>query len=168
MSTFTEFHRKKSLVYSPEISKLLGEDYWYVVIAFTYYLGALGSSKYVRVPIGFITDGTTLPNWLTWLVPKQGKHSQAVVLHDWLCEHYHYISETVVNGVVICEQVRLTRKEIDQIFFEALVVLDVPKWRRFVIQLGVTGYRWVIRPTRPIVTRQKLEIELALTERLAA
>lgn len=168
MSTFTEFHRKEALIYSESASALLKEDYWYVNYLFYYYLGDLGTNRYVLVHRGFLTDGTTIPAWLTWLVPKHGRHSQAVVLHDWLCEHYYYLEDVVTEDGVITVKVPVTRREIDHIFYEALEVLNVGKWRRFVIRVGVSGYRTIVRPTKPSVEKKKLEQERLLMDSLAA
>lgn len=40
----------------------------------------------VRVPTGFKTDFATIPSWVPFLRPKNGKWAKASVVHDFLCK----------------------------------------------------------------------------------
>ena len=39
-----------------------------------------------RVPEGFKTDFATIPGWIPFLRPKNGKWAKASVVHDFLCK----------------------------------------------------------------------------------
>lgn len=40
----------------------------------------------IRVPEGFKTDFATIPSWIPFLKPKNGKWAKASVVHDYLCK----------------------------------------------------------------------------------
>ena len=40
----------------------------------------------IRVPKGFKTDFATIPSWVPFLRPKNGKWAKASVVHDFLCK----------------------------------------------------------------------------------
>lgn len=45
----------------------------------------IGATDDFTVPAGFVTDFASVPQVVTWLVPKMGAYTRAAVLHDWLC-----------------------------------------------------------------------------------
>lgn len=155
MSSFTRFTAANQLEEDFRASRILDKRHWRVTEGFRYYIGHEGSDKYVDVPTGFLTDGASVPFFLQWLIPPLGEYSQACTLHDWLCEHYEITQ--VINGVPT--QVRIDRKEIDRIFYEAMRVLEVSAWRRNVIQVGVDAYRAVVQPTKPKINQKKRKLE---------
>ncbi len=91
-----------------------------VVRPFIYALGNLDSSHLVIVAPGFRTDFASVPFGFRWLVPVVGRHGKAAVLHDWL-----YSSKI------------MSRKAADDMFLEAMAVLGVRPWRRFLAYWGV-------------------------------
>lgn len=155
MSSFTRFTAENGLDIDDNASKILGDNYWRVSKPFRYYIGHEGSDKYVDVPLCFLTDGASVPIYLRWLIPARGEYSQACTLHDYLCEHYEITQ--VINGVAT--KVKIDRKEIDRIFYEAMRVLDVSAINRNLIQVGVDAYRFVTRPTKPKIDKRKVELE---------
>lgn len=84
-------------------------------------------NKYlVRIPLGFYTDGISSPgrfNNALYGIQKHGPYALAGYLHDRLYFDPHAFS--VQLGV----EVRLTRKECDQIFRHACKHLGCPGWR---------------------------------------
>lgn len=40
----------------------------------------------IEVPAGFKTDFATIPNWIPFLRPENGKWRKASVVHDFLCK----------------------------------------------------------------------------------
>lgn len=76
--------------------------------------------KYI-VPAGFITDFASIPR-LFWTVVGHpaGKYAQAAVLHDYLYR---------TNSV--------SRAKADSLFREAMIVLGVPFYQRWVLWAGV-------------------------------
>ena len=155
MSTFTRFTAENGLEIDDRASMILGDNYWRVTKGFRYYIGHENSDKYVDVPVCFLTDGASVPFYLRWLLPVYGEYSQATTLHDWLCEHYEITQ--VINNVAT--QVKIDRKEIDRILYEAMRVLDVSAFNRNVIQVGVDAYRIITRPTKPKIDKRKVELE---------
>ncbi|QBJ02942.1 tail assembly chaperone [Pseudomonas phage Psa21] len=155
MSTFTRFTADEQLTFDKEASRILGKTYYRVIPGFRYYIGQENSDKYVDIPTGFLTDGASVPFIFQWLISPLGEYSQATTLHDYLCEHYEITQ--VINGVPT--QVRIDRKEVDRILYEAMRVLEVAAWRRNVIQVGIDGYRVLTNPTKPVINRKKVELE---------
>jgi hypothetical protein len=121
MSSFTE----------PLIVEVVQKDRcpFRVVRPFIYEVGHRGSGHLLIVPPGFETDFASVPFGFRWLVPVVGRHGKAAVLHDWLYET-HIVS----------------RRRADEIFFEAMGVLGVPAWRKWlawaaVRLFGATAWR---------------------------
>lgn len=158
MSSFTRFDNRLLIEYSINASIQLNDDYWLLRQEFTYYIGSLDSNRYVRVPAGFLSDGASVPKLFRPLVSRMGQHSQAAVLHDYLIETHTISVIDPVTGAVSKEEI--DRKEADDIFFESLHVLNVPAWKRFLIQVAVDLYRIVIRPKGPNVNADKMAMEI--------
>ena len=146
MSTFTRFSVIQQLQFDKVNSLKYNKDLWKLIPGFRYYIGVENSNNYVDVPTGFITDGATIPRWLWWLLPPIGEYSQATTLHDYLCRTY---SITTINNEVVTEK-EITRKQVDLILEESLKVLETAPWKIKCIMLGVTLYRVIFNPTKPI------------------
>ncbi len=101
MSSFTT-----PLIVSPQPN---GRD-WKLFRSFTYHIGTKYSQEYIRVPAGFITDFATIPKLFLWWLPYWAKYNKAAPLHDQLYE----IGEIMGRSI--------TRKEADDIFYEAMFV----------------------------------------------
>ena len=69
----------------------------------------------------FVTDLTSVPQLLTWLVPKSGKHLPAALVHDGL------VDETTID-----------RFEADQLFRDGMGDLDVGFIRRWIMWTAVS------------------------------
>lgn len=166
MSSFTQFDGKLNISYSHEASDILGRDYWLVEKGFTYYLGHHGSSRFVVVPAGFLSDGASVPKILQFLVSTMGRHSQAAVLHDFLTEDYSIL----VRDHPDKEPYRLfvNRRTIDKIFYESLEVLKVPWIQRVLIRAGVDFYRFFKRPSAPTLNKDKIALQLKYQEELTS
>lgn len=93
--------------------------------AFHYDVGYKGSGLTVKVPAGFVTDFASVPWCLRTWFPPAGPWAKAAVVHDFLYE----------TGLI-------SRAIADRIFYEAMGVLDVPAWRRFVMYAAVKAIGW--------------------------
>lgn len=74
----------------------------------------------IIVPAGFITDLASIPRIFRPVIPQNGRHRLAAIVHDCL--------------------VRLDtfdRRLADRIFLEAMEVLEVRRWRRLVMYWAV-------------------------------
>lgn len=155
VSSFTKFDGRLFISYCEEASKVLGKDHWLLEKEFIYYVGSLDSNTFVKVPRGFLSDGASVPAIARIFVPRMGMHSQASFLHDYLCEHYRV---SIWNGSTTGDYM-ITRRKIDEIYFEALEVSKVSFWRRFCIKAGVNLYRFIARPVEPKPYKKKRELE---------
>ena len=95
---------------------------WIVLSDFGYEVGEEGSGDVISVNIGFHTDFASIPRPLWVFLPRWGKYGNAAVVHDYL----------------YWEQPR-SRKTSDDIFLEGMGVLEVPRWKRYLIYYAV---RW--------------------------
>ncbi len=156
MSSFTSFDGELNIEYAVKASQVLRKDYWVTKKAFTYYVNYKNSNLSVTIPIGFLSDGASVPFVIRGLIPAMGAHSQAAVLHDYLCETYK-VKKTKSDGTF--EYINVNRAEIDSIFYEALSVVKFPKWKILLIRLGVDAYRLIANPKKPKVSKEKLQLE---------
>jgi hypothetical protein len=75
------------------------------------------SLGWVTVPIGFVTDGASIPRLFWGILHPYGSYFPAALLHDYL---YSPRSDSY----------KFTRKQADLLFFEAMFNLGVPwHWR---------------------------------------
>lgn len=154
MTKFTRFDTQEKIGYAHSASNELNGDYYFLHEAFTYFLYENSLDSWVRVPEGFLTDGATVPRAFWGFVPPTGKHGQAAILHDYLCE-YLTIS---VNGV----DTKISRKDADVIFKEALILLGVSKFKASLMYSAVSLYRVLFRVTEPTtdLVKQAMEVEI--------
>ena len=117
MSRFTD-----ALIVSP----LADGKTWVVLRPFGYDVGEEGSGDSVDVAIGFTTDFASVPRFFWIVLPRWGKYGNAAVIHDWL-----YWAQT------------RSRKTADEIMFEAMGVLSVPTWKRYIIYKAVRMLGWI-------------------------
>jgi len=93
---------------------------------FTYHIGTKCSKDFITVPVGFVTDFASSPFFVWSFIPPWGRYSKAAVIHD-------YIYQTKIR----------TRKEADDIFLEAMLVLGVPAWKAKLMYWGVRTFGWI-------------------------
>jgi len=106
---------------------------------FEYHVGKEGSGEIIKIPKGFITDGASIPKFAWSIIGGPlGDYAAAAVVHDWL--YYKKI---------------YTRKKSDQIFLEAMTVLDVAWWKRNLMYRLVRMFSWLFwkkrKPLLPII-----------------
>lgn len=77
-----------------------------IIRDFEYGIDSENDEDRVYVPIGYCSDGTSVPTLLRGVFPVWGKYAQAAIVHDLL-----YATNS------------LTRKEADEIFRDAILVL---------------------------------------------
>jgi hypothetical protein len=115
---------------------------WEVAEGFTYRIGDPNSRTLVRIPRGFVTDFASMPFGVIFRSPG-GKWDKPAVVHDLLYKQGYVESDLL--------QKRITRKDADDIFKEAMQVAGVNWFARQVIYAGVrmgghniwAKYRWV-------------------------
>ena len=93
---------------------------------FTYHIGTKYSKDRVTVPVGFVSDFASSPFFVWSLIPPWGRYSKAAVLHDY------------------CYSINLhSRKWSDDLFLEAMLVLEVPRWKALLLYWAVRLGGWL-------------------------
>ena len=111
---------------SPLILEFVDGWYWILNKEFTYRIGDENSELAIIVPLGFKTDFASIPRLFWRVLPPCGAYGKAAVLHDFL-----YATQTG------------TREWCDDIFLEAMEVLNVPSWKRRTMYKAVRLFGWL-------------------------
>jgi len=100
---------------------------WEVMEDFEYHVGAEDSNEIIKIPKGFVTDGASIPR-LCWsfIGGPWGKYGYAAILHDYLCVTKPF-----------------PQSKSDYIFYEAMGVLGVPKWKRLIMYWAVRIFQTI-------------------------
>ena len=142
MSSFTD-----TLILSPlrtDPSK------WIVRKSFSYDVGKIGSGDIITVPMGFVTDLTSIPRLFWSILPRWEAYGPAAIIHDYL-----YFSH------------EKTKDEADLIFYEGMIVLGVKKSTATIMYNSVkffaaSSYKnrdsYIIKTTEETITLNKLDI----------
>ncbi len=100
---------------------------WVVNKAFDYHVGSEESKEVISIPVGYVTDGASIPRFLWSIVGHPlAEYAQSAVVHD-----------------IIYGDKRYTRKKCDQIFLEAMKVQGVSLWKRRIIYRALRMFGWV-------------------------
>lgn len=150
-SSFKKFSGPLDYRYDAEASAILGTDHWRVLRSFRYYIGSLGSNEWVDVEAGELSDRASVPRLLHAIVPPDGVHGQAAVVHDKLCR-----TLTIMRDG---EPASITRARADAIFLEAMVALETPWIRRSLAYAAVSTYRIVSFTSRPQENQLRARLE---------
>lgn len=164
MSSFLKFTAYDKIQYDHKASSILGRDYWRVLDGFRYYVGDINSNLYAKVPRGYLTDGASIPRVLRSIVAPWGKHGQAAIVHDFLCEYLLLQRiETTPNGEV-SYPVEISRKECDRIFLESMETLEVNKYKRIAMFRAVSLFRVLGHIRNPTLDEVKFKLEVQWRE----
>lgn len=129
VKSFTEFSAPLNVVKDEEASLERGVPMYRVMTSFKFYIGDRKNKTWAVVPEGFVSDGASVPKFLHWLIKPWGKHGQAAVLHDFLCD------QCVVYVDGKSEQITYNRAH--KIFKEALRVSRVSNFNIFLMYWAV-------------------------------
>lgn len=110
----------------------IGKRLWRVERSFDYFVGEENSDFKISVPKDFLTDFASVPRAFWCIFPPDGQYTQAAVLHDFIYSK---------RGLL--EKRELSRKECDDIFLEAMGVLEVGYITKTTIYLAVRGFGWI-------------------------
>lgn len=78
---------------------------------------------YFIIPVDFVTDFATVPYFARWFVQPFGNHSYAALLHDYMWIH-----------------AKLTKNEINEIFYQNLLYYKVKPWKAWILWLCTCVY----------------------------
>lgn len=121
MSSFT-----KPLYVEVEQREIRGRGILTLIEEFEYHVGHLGSGEIITVPVGFKTDGCSIPGCLRWWFPILGRAAKAGVVHDYILYKKLY-----------------DKKRAADIFLEALKVLEANPFKAYLMYYAVKYWPWV-------------------------
>jgi len=109
-----------------------------LVESFSYYVGKTDyltdHGIVITVPVGFVSDGASIPRFAWPIIgsPLTGKYRAAAIIHDY------------------CYFMQMFSREIsDMIFLNAMKVLKVSKWKRYIIYWAVRMFgKWAWKKHR--------------------
>ena len=104
---------------TPAIVEVKGSYDFKLVENFEYYITDEQAEK-ITVPKGFVTDFASVPRIFWNIIPPIGRYTKACIIHDYMYD----------NAIK-------TKKEADLIFYQAMQVLGVPKWKRLIMYWAV-------------------------------
>lgn len=141
MSSFTRFSENPLMCYDAVVSDIAGKDMWRIPKGFSYYVNEKEDGDVIEVFDHFLTDGASVPRIFWSLIPPWGRYGAAAIVHDYLCDGAPIRRTfTYVDKEPIVKDYYPTRKEIDQIFNQAMKVLEVPKWKRLLMYASVRAF----------------------------
>ncbi len=108
------------------VSPLADGRTWVVSRDFGYEVGEEGKGDIVNVALGFETGFASIPRVFWIVLPKWGRYGNASVIHDWL----YWIQSR-------------SRREADDIFLEAMGILNVRALKKRLIYWAVRGFGWI-------------------------
>ena len=120
---------KASSFLSPLILEALDDGNFMVKESFRYHVGDISNKIIIEVPAGFITDFSSVPSFLNFIVPKLGRYNSASVIHDLL---YQLVREGKFNRAIA-----------DAIFLEAMEVSGVRFSQRWLMYICLRLVGWV-------------------------
>jgi hypothetical protein len=85
------------------------------------------------VPEHDVSDFASVPSFLTWLIPRYGRHTLAALLHDHLQDHLHRPGTPIPD-----DPEAVTSDEADTVFRQAMQYSHVPFVRRWVMWAAVS------------------------------
>jgi len=118
---------------------------WEIVEAFSFYYD-LGARRIdITVPSGFRFDGTSVPLFLRSFFPRaHPDYMQAAALHDYLYSHQGNIDPSR-PWLESDEHQFLSRRDVDRIFYDSLIILGMAKIWAYPMYLAVRlggGRHW--------------------------
>jgi hypothetical protein len=108
---------------TPADLRMLDRYRWQLLADFEYHVGGYPSHEVIRVPAGTVTDLASVPRLLWVVFPPHGRYAKAAIMHDYL----------YANAIG-------TKARADRIFLETMVILQVPRARRWLIYIAVRWY----------------------------
>ncbi len=101
---------------------------WLLFQRLQYWTLIRGKPELLEVPAGFRTDLASIPRLARSLIPQNGRHRRAAVVHDYIYRE--------------AGRHTWTRKEADKCFLEAMKVDGVPKLRALTMYSAVRIGGW--------------------------
>jgi hypothetical protein len=111
---------------TPAQVELLPSFKFKLLAEFVYHEGALSSDiNIITVPAGFVTDLASIPRIFWNIMPPDGEYAKASIIHDYMYSKHLF-----------------HRKHCDEILYEAMGVLGVQTWKKYIIYSAVRMFGW--------------------------
>src|SRR3990167_2683501 len=121
----------------------LSNNTWEVAREFKYFVNEENSIDVITIRQGFCTDFASVPRLFWWLFPPDGKYTQAAVVHDFLYSIKGQTRSSFTEPPVILNGKNRARRECDDIFLEAMGVLNVSVLTRHTMYRAVRMFGWI-------------------------
>ena len=118
---------------TPVVLEMLDHYKWRLVEPFEYYTehicdglpvrevdGSMFVVQIIGVPRSYVTDLASVPRALWTVFPPHGRYAKAAIVHD-------YLYSNAIGS----------KRWADRVFFEAMGILGVPKWRKWTMYWAV-------------------------------
>lgn len=117
---------------------------------FGYDIGEEGSGISIVVQRDFVTDFASVPWFARWLIKTWGRYTNPAVIHDYLYRGGEIMNAAPDGSIVWRSRYtkaqhiwpKMTRRGADGIMLEAMKVMSVPSWQRYLIYAGVRIGGW--------------------------
>lgn len=144
------------LIKHEEASRVFNRDLFYTDEEMRFVTDHNDEEITIIVPVGFLTDGATIPKVFQKLLPVWDTYYQAAVFHDYLCEYLMvYLGDTLIP-------LKITRTTADAIFNKLMKILNTNPIKRKIVNGGVVTYshvKSIIYPSA-LITKRKFENEI--------
>lgn len=149
---------KVAISYSPEVTKLLGRNYWYLENTIDVSIRTSNHHYEFSIPYGYLTDGATVPRIMWSFVPLWDECTSAVVIHDYLCNQKWIKIDGIAKTI--------DRKTVDDIFLGVMEFNGVNKMKRYTIYNAVRLHAELFNHKDAFYPEQKLEMERLIRENI--
>lgn len=95
-----------------------------------YFTAVTTPGRWIRVPLGFVTDFASVPIGFRNIISPDGNHNRAAVVHDYLYSRYG-------------RREGISRAAADAIFYEAMLDLGVSKLKAWTMWSAVRVGGWI-------------------------
>jgi Protein of unknown function (DUF1353) len=113
-------------------------EVWELTTPLRFHLGDATGIEVVDVPVGFRTDGASVPRIFWNLYPPWGPYGKPAGVHDYL-----YQKRLITQPASLTARRYVERAEADSILRDAMQVVGIGWWTRHVIYVGVRAGGWV-------------------------
>lgn len=148
-----EFDKPVGLELHKVATDTFNRTLWMTLNTFRYYLDQ-SRCLYVEIPLGYLTDGATVPSIATSLFPRFDVYAQSALVHDYLCE---YLSVKDKDG----NDVAISRARADELFYHAMLTQGIDKSKAKAMYVAVRGYVIISGKREPTYNSVKAELEHA-------
>lgn len=153
-----KFSREGAMVYSKQASQILGKNYWYLRDDVKVRIEFKSLVWSFIIPQGYLTDGATVPRLAWSIVPLWDECTNAVLLHDYLCNY----SVTSTDG----ELYPLNRENIDLLFLRTMEFYGVHWFKRKLMYGCVRLWAKLFKYEKPMISTKKHEMEEMIRENI--